>query len=68
MKFNPVINHNQSAWRDVSVTWSDDVSQRFYSSVLMELENTLNSLNRASERLESETNNVNSRLSRLENI
>ena len=67
MRVNSVINHNRSAWQEVSRYWKDQKSGDFNAVVCRDMEAILNQLDRACERLESETENVLARLSRLEN-
>ena len=68
MRVTNVINHNQSAWQEVSAFWNDDVSQKFYSSGFTVLENFLQDLDRACERLETESTNVINNLNRYSSI
>ena len=68
MCVNTVINHNQSAWQEVSLHWNDEISHKFHSSVMAELETILNSLNAACSKLELDTDNVITRLTRLNSL
>ena len=68
MRVIAVINNNQTAWQEVSLSWNDTISQRFRKSVLTEMDSVLQYLDRACEKLETETESVISKLSRYENL
>jgi predicted 2-oxoglutarate/Fe(II)-dependent dioxygenase YbiX len=68
MRVIAVINNNQTAWQEVSLSWNDTISQRFHTSVLTEMDSILQYLDRACEKLETETENVLSMLNRYENL
>ena len=66
MRVNSVINHNRSAWQEVSLHWNDQKSRDFNTVVCRDMESLLQQLDRACEKLESDTENVLAGLRRLE--
>ena len=68
MRVNSVINHNRSAWQEVSLHWNDQKSRDFNTVVCRDMEAILQQLDRACQNLENETDGVLARLRRLENL
>jgi hypothetical protein len=68
MRVTSIIQKNDEAWQEVSLSWKDDFSQRFYNSVVMELKAVLASLNAACATLEEKTDEVRNKLRAYENL
>jgi len=62
MRITIVINNIQTAWREVSLSWDDAISEQFNNSVLTELDRILHDLDRDCKKMDIEIDNVNKRL------
>jgi len=68
MTVNSIKSIIRSSWQDVSVFWKDNMSQRFHTSVVNELDSILNHLDNVSQKLKNQTDDVSNMLNRFENL
>jgi len=62
MRITIVINNIQTAWREISLSWDDAISEQFNNSVLTELDRILHDLDRDCKKMDIEIDNANKKL------
>jgi len=68
MRITIVINNIRTAWREVSLSWDDAISEQFNNSVLTELDRILHDLDRDCKKMDIEVDNVNNKLRNFDSL